>query len=58
MDHLRNAFPFKYSKRLNVVLAMVAMVLIAPIAVLPVPLFRDLFTELLKIVRSGGNLPS
>jgi hypothetical protein len=58
MDQLRNAFPFKYSKRLNVVLALIAMGLIAPVAVLPVPLFRDLFTALLKIAQSGGNLPS
>ncbi len=58
MDQLRNAFPFKYSKRLNVVLAVIAMGLIAPIAVLPVPLFRALFATFLKIAQSGGNLPS
>ncbi len=58
MDHLRNAFPFKYSKRLNVLLAMIAMVLIAPIAVFPVPMFRTLFAALLKIAQSRGNLPS
>jgi hypothetical protein len=58
MDQSRNSFPFKYSKRANVLLATVAMILIAPIAALPVPMFRNLFAAFLKIAQSGGNIPS
>jgi len=58
MDQPQNPFPFKYSKRLNVLLAIVAMVLIAPIAAFPLPMFRALFVIFLKIAQSGGNLPS
>jgi hypothetical protein len=58
MDQPRNVFPFKYSKLTNVILATIAMILIAPIAVLPVPMFRNLFAAFLKIAQSGGNIPS
>jgi hypothetical protein len=53
MDH-RRPFPFKYSKRANVLLALV---LLTPIAAIPAQMFRDLFRTLLKIVQSGGKLP-
>jgi hypothetical protein len=56
MDH-RRPFPFKFSKRANVVLALFALDLLTPIAVIPAQMFRDLFRTLLKIIQSGGKLP-
>ena len=56
MDH-RRPFPFKYSKRANVLLALFALVLLTPVAVIPGKMFRDLFRTLFKIVQSGGKSP-
>jgi hypothetical protein len=58
MDQLQNPFPYRYSKRANVLLAVAALVLIAPVAALPLRIFRELFAVLLKIARSGGSFPS
>jgi hypothetical protein len=41
-----------------VLLAVAALVLIAPVAVLPLRIFRELFAIFLKIARSGGSFPS
>ena len=56
MDH-RPPFPCKYSKRTNVILALLALVLLIPIAMIPAQMFRDLFRTLLKIIKSGGESP-
>lgn len=58
MDQLRKPFPFKYFWYANVLLAAIALILIAPIAILPLPMFRALFDAFLKIVQSGGNSAS
>jgi hypothetical protein len=56
MDH-RRPFPFNLSKRINVLLALFALILLTPALLVPGKMFRDLFRTLLKIIHSKGEMP-